>query len=276
MPNENRGAVRYNTTLESPLSSLLRSLYLHGVEHCALATAKGYPIYSKDQIVSLLERGNADTKVSDAIALLSSNGFSCLTEQRLMEPLTPVLLVTDRGVELVPAGRIPQPSPEQECTTPDEGTKDLDLPCWWTIPLPLALLTGKKTALNPAAEKLLDGFTLPSFARKKKHPNEFLLELSSKSTKKRMSSSRHFLFTPLEASFFLVQDVSEDLQSAEQMEWLASIGQAFLSDLKCKGISVRQIRSAEYLDEEEKGKHLACIWEEKLLGYVCIDDGQTE
>ena len=77
-------------------------------------------------------------------------------------------------------------------------------------------------------------------------------------------------------SFFLIQEVTEDLQSAEQMAWLASIGQAFLSDLKCKGISVRQIRSPEYTAEEENGRRLACIWEEKLLGYVCIDNGQTE
>lgn len=276
MPDENRAEVRYNTTLESPLSSLLRSLYLHGVEHCALATSQGFSLYSKDQIVSLLERGNADTKVGDAIALLSSNGFACLAEQRLMEPLTPVLLVTDRGVELVPAGKIPQPSPKQECTAPDEGTADSGLPCWWTIPLPLAFLTGKKPVLNPAADKLLDGFTLPSFARKKKHPTEFLIELGSKSTKKRNTISRHFLFTEVKDSFFLIQEVTEDLQSAEQMAWLASIGQAFLSDLKCKGIPVRQIRSPEYTAEEENGRRLACIWEEKLLGYVCIDNGQTE
>lgn len=149
MSDEHRAEARYNTTLESPLSSLLRSLYLHGVEHCALATAKGFPIFSKDQIVSLLERGNADTKVCEAFALLSSNGFACLTEQRLMEPLTPVLLVTDRGVELVPAGRIPQPSPREEDAAPDEEITDSGLPCWWTVPLPLALLTGKKTLLNP-------------------------------------------------------------------------------------------------------------------------------
>jgi len=276
MSDEHRAEARYNTTLESPLSSLLRSLYLHGVEHCALATAKGFPIFSKDQIVSLLERGNADTKVCEAFALLSSNGFACLTEQQLMEPLTPVLLVTDRGVELVPAGRIPQPSPREEDAAPDEEITDSGLPCWWTVPLPLALLTGKKTLLNPAAEKLLEGYAPSSFGRKKKHPKEFLLELSCKSTKKRKAGSKHFLFTELKDSFFLIQDVTEDLQSADQMAWLASIGQAFLSDLKCKGIPVRQIRSPEYTTEEENGKHLACIWEEKLLGYVCIDDEQNE
>lgn len=277
MANEHRTEGSYNTTLESPLSLLLRSLYLHGVEHCALATANGSQVFSKDQIVSLLERGNADTQVCEAIASLASNGSACLTEQPLMEPLTPVLLVTERGAELVPAERIPQqPSPVEEDAAPDEGQADSGLPCWWTVPLPLAHFTGKKTLLNPAAEKLLEGYAPSSFGRKKKRPKEFLLELSCKSTKKRKAAFRHFLFTELQDAFFLIQDVTDDLQSADQMAWLASIGQAFLSDLKCKGIPVRQIRSPEYTAEEESGKHLACIWEEKLLGYVCIDDEHNE
>ena len=94
--------------------------------------------------------------------------------------------------------------------------------------------------------------------------------------KKEKKEKRQFLYTEIAPSIYLVQDVTEDLRDAEQMAWLASIGQAFISNLKSKGKSVRQIRSPEQPLEEEGGEHVACIWEEKLLGYVCIDDEQTE
>ncbi len=275
MADENKEEIKYNTTIGSPLSSLLRSLYLHGVEQCALASDEGYSVYSKDQIVSLLERGNADTKVSDAIALLSSNTFSGVLEKRLLEPLTPVLLVTDTGVEVVPAGKISHPrSREADATPPEDRTPAF--PSWWEIPLPLADCTGKHPLLNSSAEELLGGFILPSFPRRKRHPGEFLLELQEKNGKKGKRICRQYLFTEVAYPVFLIQDVTEDLRNAERMAWMASIGQAFISDLKCKGKTVRQIRSPECSVEEESGTHLACIWEEKLLGYICIDEGSSE
>lgn len=259
-----------DTTMDSPLSSLLRSLFLYGVEHCAMSGANKNAIYSKEQIVSFMERGNADTKVVEAMEMLSGGCCSGGACHRALGPLAPVLLVTRTGVEVVPAETIPDaPGAKMTGDTPvllEEEPGALKTPEWWGVPLPIAMYSENVPLLNPTAERLFEGISLPRLSRKKRLVKEFLLPVGN----------RQFLFSEVERFIFIVQEVTEDIMNADRMAWMASVGQAFISDLKCKGKSVRQIRSSERPSDYDEGSCLSCIWEDNLLGYLCIDDVSRE
>ncbi|GAB1426880.1 hypothetical protein MASR2M17_03060 [Aminivibrio sp.] len=57
MMSQGRPRPQEGLNLDSSLSTLLRNLYLHGVEHCAPVIRGEYSILTKDQVVSILERG---------------------------------------------------------------------------------------------------------------------------------------------------------------------------------------------------------------------------
>ncbi|MDI9370087.1 MAG: hypothetical protein GX181_02875 [Synergistaceae bacterium] len=267
MPEMDRTGYTNDTTVDSPLSSLLRSLFLHGVEHCVISGADKSAIFSKEQIVSFMERGHADTKVAEAMKRLSSGQLPPGTISKSMGPLTPVLLVTKQGVEVVPAEAIPdEPKKSVEAKAMLEETPALQLPAWWTVPLPIVLCDEGSVLYNHAAEELFEDIALPKLSKKKRLSGEFLIQ----------HGGRQFLFSRIDPAVFLIQEVTEDIKNADRMAWLASIGQAFITDLKCRRRSVRQVRSKNLPAARNEDRCLACIWENAVLGYVCIDNEPEE
>ncbi len=261
--------------LESSLSSLLRSLYLHGVEHCAVACGTECSIISKDQVISILERGHADKKVRDALGMLTSSPGGPLPENTVIEPMTQVLLVTDSKAEVVSVDSLPEIASSTPSLDAHIQTEER-FPSWWNIPLPLVTYIEREPVSNDAARELLAGIDLPPLPRRKKKFHEFILELPAvKKGRKKNKHKRQILFVELSPSVFRIEDVTEELANVEEMAWWASVGQAFVSSVKGKGKGVRHIRSPDH-SVEEIGETLACIWEGQLLGYVCIDEAPTD
>lgn len=268
MRDERRDNSEGSTTIQSPLPVLLRSLYLHGVEYCALAGADRCDVYTKDQIVSLLERGDTDRTVCEAIAQLEPGAFACGRHEGALDSATRVLLVTSTGSEVVAASSIPETKrPKSRKTLAKKAVPAS--PPWWDAPIPLAMCAEKGILLNSAGRRLLAGLSLPPVQGGEAWSDEFILEAAGHGGTG-ASSDRQFLFERLEGTVYLVQDVTEDLRSAGEMAWLASVGQAFISHFKCRGRPVRQVRSAERPADCDPEDCVACIWEGELLGYVCL------
>jgi len=258
MRDERRDNSEGSTTIQSPLPVLLRSLYLHGVEYCALAGADRCDVYTKDQIVSLLERGDTDRTVCEAIAQLEPGAFACGRHEGALDSATRVLLVTSTGSEVVAASLIPETKrPKSRKTLAKKAVPAS--PPWWDAPIPLAMCAEKGILLNSAGRRLLAGLSLPPVQGGEAWSDEFILEAAG-----------HGGTGAASETVYLVQDVTEDLRSAGEMAWLASVGQAFISHFKCRGRPVRQVRSAERPADCDPEDCVACIWEGELLGYVCL------
>lgn len=247
---------RRRTKSESTFSALLRNLYLYSVEYCLFfSPGEGHPVFSKDQIVSILERGYGERKISELAELFPS--FATLDElvkKKMLEASTEILVVRDDEPQVLPVSRISGILLEEA----SEG-----LPLWWNVPVPLFSCAGGKIAVNGCAQKLF-GDISPVQIPHMEGP-EFVFEVSP--------GGGCFLFKEIHPSVFLVEDVSEDMRSAEEMAWWASIGKAFVSKIKGKGKNVRRIEVADSAAMENAGDCLACIWDGKILGYLRVEDG---
>lgn len=255
MMSQGRPRPQEGLNLDSSLSTLLRNLYLHGVEHCAPVILGESSILTKDQVVSILERGHGEKKVRNIPDLLASSG--ALRENRgknLFNDKTPVLTVNEEGFEVLPAGNLTLPT-----CCPSGG----EVPSWWTVPLPLLSLASGKIALNEKARALLGDLPLDSFFDQRPKEREFLIE----------PPSGTFLFREIAPLVYLAEDVSGDVTSAREISWWAAVGRAFVEKLAREG--KRAVRSDWPSAPGDDGEEcLPCLWEGKVLGYLLVRHGQ--
>lgn len=234
-------------TLRSSVLVLLRMLYQMVLDYCVLRSSENMIVFTKDQLVSLIERSSPDLSVGDIPKLVTQGLFKPAPVPG-PENLQ-VLLVGDSGTEV---------STLKEALAPREP----NFPEWWEIPLPLALIAWNRLHFNRMA-LLMFGPDLKRIAvRDLNLPdrNEFLVELEGR------EPPCLFSFRRLEEDIFMLEDCTGDAAAAEEITWWAAVGKAWAEKLEReKRPFLRCEKPAP--DEYET---LPCEWEDRLLGYFCV------
>ncbi len=243
--------------LDSSLSTLLRNLYLHGVEHCAPLIRGESAIFTKDQVVAILERGYGEKKVRDIPELLSSaNIQKKIAGKNLFKDRTSVLAVNEEGCEVLPAGSL-------ALSTPVRPT-GADTPSWWNVPLPLVSVASGKIVLNEKARILLQGVSLNGLLDDLPDEKEFVLE----------PLAGTFLFREIAPQIYLAEDVSADVTSAREISWWAAVGKAFVEKFRGEGKITSRSDVLPSFKPSTGEECLPCLWEGKVLGYLLVRNGQ--
>jgi hypothetical protein len=235
------------------LSELLRDLYLHGIDFCLLySPIEGHPVFSKDQIISVLEKGEGERSISELTTLCSSfSPLEDLLKKNVLCKQEKLFVLKDADLRILPVSSI------VEMSGADIGT---GVPLWWDAPLPLVSWAEGRFSANRKASELLDGITVP-----RGDESEFLRELPG---------GKCFLFREIYPCVFLVDDVSEDMGNAKEMTWWAAVGKAFVSRLRGKGFSVEKMSEAPPSAVDERDEILACVWDDDILGFLKVKDGK--
>ena len=256
MKSRDRQNLQTGLTLDSPLSSLLRNLYIHSLDHCAPLVRGEAAIVTKDQLISILERGHGEKKVRDIPRLLSSSAsLREMVQKNLLKDRTPVLTVDEEGFEILPAANLSLSTwPSRE-----------ELPFWWNAPLPFVAVALGKIILNEKAQSLLGNMPLEKLLGNPPEDKEFVLE----------PSSGTFLFREVAPSIYLVEDVSSDVSSAREISWWAAVGKAFVEKLHTEDKTTERSDVFSALGPGTAEECLPCLWEGKILGYLLVRHEQN-
>jgi hypothetical protein len=281
-------------TTRSNFAVLLRSLYRLGLDYCVLPPGedfRGTIIFTKDQLVSLIERGSPETAITDIpkrvaqglfkpVAILESDssdfldcssgefasgqfaskgGFEDLDELQ-------VLVVDDAGAVVSPLKNL------KKALTP----KAPSFPAWWEAPVPFAMRGKGVLHVNNTA-MLMFGADLKRLAAGDfPDKEEFLVTLEGK------PNSCAVTFRRLEEDIFMLDDCTSDVAAAADITWWAAVGKAWAATLDQENLAYRRCGESEaeaLRAEGEKGEKgekgaktvLPCKWEGELLGYLCIE-----
>ncbi|MDR2174599.1 MAG: hypothetical protein LBO82_01510 [Synergistaceae bacterium] len=257
-------------TPDSNLTEMLRTMYRTGVDHCVMLPSwdfRDYVVFTKDQLVLLIERDSPDVRISDIPRLAAEGAFKpllfsdrpTLPDDADVDPdELPVLVVEDDQVGL---------SSLREAI----ASQAPDLPAWWEAPVPLVMHRRRRIYPNPTAERMF-GEELRELPRDLPEKDEFLVSLRSG------DSPRSLMFRRLEDDIFTLEDCTGDVLAAADIAWWAALGKAWMTILD-KGKRVyRRYEKAEIeeMGEEERAALsaentlISCEWEDGIVGYLCV------
>ena len=232
------------------ISEVLRDLYRHGIDFCLLfSPAMTHPVFSKDQIISVLEKDEGERDVCDLPDLCPS--FSTLYDlvsRKILEGGDKLLAFKEEKLVVLTASSLLDISNEVQ-----------KIPLWWEAPVPFVSWEGGRFLANRTAKKLLGGTSLH-----RGEGSEFFCE---------GPRGKGFLLKEVSPSLFLVDDVSEDIGAAREMAWWAAIGKAFVSKVKACGGRVEEVHGGT-LPEGDPEDFLTCLWDGEILGFLKVDHGK--
>lgn len=232
------------------LSEVLRDLYRHGIEFCLLfSPAMCHPVFSKDQIISVLEKDEGERKVCELPDLCPSfSTLDDLVNRKVLEGEDRLLALKEEELVVLSASSLLKVSREGQKTPP-----------WWKAPVPLVSWAEGRFLANKSAKKLLGGASL-----RRGEGAEFFCE---------GRKGKGFLLKEVSPSVFLVDDVSEDMGAAREMAWWAAIGKAFVSKIEACGGRVEEVDGGA-LPEDDLEDFLTCLWDDEILGYLKVSHGK--
>jgi len=239
----------------STLGEIIRVLYFIALDYCVLRSVDREKLIgiSKDQLIALLERGYSESKVDDVFALAEEKAFKPLKLEELAIELAgvDVLVISEEYGEVMKFA---------------EASVNIgpEYPSWWKVPLPLAILRKKKIVINETASNLpiskpLMNIKIESLPLEQ---NEFFVSL------KENKKTHSVLFKLLDKRVYLIDDVTQDVETASDILWWASVGKAFASKVESEGqVMVKEGEEEDALEIEEK---ITCDWDGKNIGTLCI------
>ena len=235
----------------SSLLVFLRAMYSLMLDYGVYLPDDADPlVFSKEQVVVLVERGKAEALVRD---------LPELAKEGLFRPLDPddAALPEDVGAIVVERHGA-RAATVREAVTPVEP----EYPEWWEAPVPFAMCTRMGMRLNPTAVVMfgadLERLSVTALPEK----DEFIVELEGK------GRPCFLAFRRLEPDIFTLDDCTGDLMEAQDISWWAAVGRAWISKLEADGQSWRR---AETLPADFKGQAWPCEWQGRFLGYLCVD-----
>jgi len=244
-------ALNFNSTL----GEIIRILYSIALNYCILRSMDRDKIIglSKDQLVALLERGYSENKVEDIFDLAESKAFKPLDPEELAVELAQanVLAINEE------CGKIMKFSEANASIEPE-------FPSWWEIPLPLAILLKGKITINETANDLPISKPLLRIKTASLPLNQKEFFVTLKENKK----SHSVLFKRLNNRVFLIDDVTQDVETAGDIVWWASVGKAFASKIESEGKIM--MRDEEEIDQFELEEEILCDWDGKNVGKLSI------
>lgn len=231
---------------DSSLLVCLRAFYSLMLDYGVYLPDDGDPfVFSRQQLVFLVERGEADVPVKDMPSLAGKGWFRPIVGENLDEELD-ALVVGRRGTRVLPIVK---------ALTPGEA----EIPEWWEAPIPFAMSTRAGMKLNTAAIRTFG----PGLKRLKvselPDKEEFIVQLEG-------GTKPVFLaFRRLEPNIFILDDCTGDLVEAQDISWWAAVGRTWVSEIEAGGHTWRRTDSPS-------GSHSwPCEWEGRFLGYLCVD-----
>jgi hypothetical protein len=242
-------------SFNSTLGEIIRVLYFIALDHCILRSIDREKVIgiSKDQLIALLERGYSEKKVDDVFTLV---------EEKALKPLN----LEDLAVELAQTDVLVVSEDYGEIMRFTEASVSIgpEYPSWWKIPLPLAILRKKKIEINEIASSL--SISKPLLAIKIEslplEQDEFFVTL------KENKVTHSVLFKHLDKRVYLIEDVTQDVETASDILWWASVGKAFATRIESAGKAM--VKEGEEGDQFEIDEIISCDWDGKNIGKLCI------
>ncbi len=233
-------------TLRSPVSLLLRVLCAFSCDVVWLDRDAGAFSMEREQIFALLERRGGDMAIQDVPSLVPSGQNDTV---RNMGEGTSVLCI----------------SSEETCVTTlakvrfrqDEGV----YPLWWEIPLPLVRYDGKNVMCNKEARKRFGPRPFIPPAEEGEIRGEYFARSAT-------NDSVIFVLRLLEAEYYTMEDVTEDMKRADDILWWASVGKALTLRMAENGSNVERVPE----NGDVSTGDIPCMWEGKVVGYLKIRD----
>jgi hypothetical protein len=259
-------------TTRSSLTVLLRTLYRMGLDYCVLPPADGFAdviVFTKDQLVSLIERNSSETSIFD---------ISRRVAQGIFKPLA-IFKSDASSSDFVSKGGFAEPEKLQVLVVDEDGANVSSLkealiprapnfPEWWEAPIPFVMYERGKAHINHTA-MLMFGPDLKRIATGDlPDKNEFLVTLEGK------QSPCTVTFRRLEGDIFMLDDCTSDAAAAADITWWAAVGKAWAATLDEEKRSHRRCDDVETEKMESlRADHAIhpCEWEGELLGYFCIE-----
>ena len=271
--------ILFSLSRSSPLLDFLRAMYSLVLDYGVyLGDKNSEPlIFSKDQLVFLIERGQVDLLLKDLPELERAEVIHAIRLEEFASPENiQALIIEKRGVSIgTLAGAF---NPNQT-----------EYPVWWTAPIPFAKCTRDKVKLNPAALSEFGSELERLNAAALPEKDEFIVELEGK-------DKPYFLsFRRLAAGIFTLEDCTGDLVEAQDISWWAGLGRLWINLLEAGGHTWRRLENAKDLEdlklnldldnidlnkaedlekiEAASGAQiLPCEWQDRFMGYLCIEN----
>ena len=258
-------------TCRASLVMLLRTLYRMGLNYCVLPPTGEYAyaiVFTKDQLVSLIERSNSEMFIAEIPKHVI---------QGLFKPVA-IFKSDSSSSDFVSNGGFAEPERLQVLIIEEDGAKVSslkealaprmpDFPEWWEAPVPFAMCGYGKLHINRTALLMfgpdLKRMSIGDIPDK----NEFLVILEGG------ASHCSVTFRRLEGDIFVLEDSTSDITTAEEVAWWAAVGKAWTAALDLEKRAYRRCdeEEAEYLRSEKTLVH-PCEWGGELLGYFCVDN----
>ncbi|HQF92089.1 MAG TPA: hypothetical protein PL162_08465 [Synergistaceae bacterium] len=243
---------------DNTLQEGLRALFLLGADGIQLKGEDGSRIVlAKEHLIVLLERGLGD----ETLGALARHPEWCRPYRESRGALSPEM----RIIQLEPEGR-----PEGDALTELEkfhGDGE-EVPCWWSIPLPLLAQRKDRVMLNRHGQGLFPEASPTLGDVHRALARDHLMSWPDQEGK----SAKTFLLVPLTEEVFLLEDVSSDMALAEDVAWWAAVGKALLAYNEARGYRIRLWRGVasppEFLSNEEA---ISCQWEGQFLGSLVLE-----
>ncbi|MBQ8691643.1 MAG: hypothetical protein IJ520_00670 [Synergistaceae bacterium] len=233
-------------------------------------------IFSKEQLVFLIERGHVDLLLKDLPELERDEIIRAININEFAAPdKIQALIIEKRGVSIgTLAGAF---NPNQT-----------EYPAWWTAPIAFAMCGRNKVKLNPAALNEFGAELERLNAAALPEKDEFIVELEGKDRPMFLS------FRRLAAGIFTIEDCTGDLVEAQDISWWAGLGRLWMNLIEAGGHKWRRLEDASDLknldlnldldnidlnnaDDLERiealsgAQILPCEWQDRFMGYLCIE-----
>ncbi|MCR4817409.1 MAG: hypothetical protein K5841_00450 [Fretibacterium sp.] len=235
---------------DSSLLVCLRAFYSLMLDYGVCLTDDEEPfVFSRQQLVILVEGGEADAPVRDMPSLAGKGRFRPIVGERLDGEMD-VLFMGRRGTRVMSLAK---------ALAPD----DAEIPEWWEAPIPFAMSTRAGMKLNAAAIRTFG----PGLKRLKvsalPDKEEFIVQLEGR------EKPVFLAFRRLEPNIFILDDCTGDLVEAQDISWWAAVGRTWVSEIEAGGNTWRRA------DSPSGSRSWPCEWEGRFLGYLCVDGADT-
>ncbi|MCR5346802.1 MAG: hypothetical protein K6E38_03415 [Fretibacterium sp.] len=231
---------------DSSLLVFLRALYSLMLDYGVYLPDGGEPlIFSKQQMVILVEQGETDTPLKDMPALAGRGLFRPIAAENLDEELD-ALVVTRSGTRVLPL---------LSALNPEEA----ELPEWWEAPVPFAMITRAGMKLNPTAILMFGSGLERLKVSELPDKDEFIVQLEGR------AKPVFLAFRRLEPDIFVLDDCTGDLVEAQDISWWAAVGRTWVSEIEARG------QTWHRADSQSGSRSWPCEWEGRFLGYFCVD-----
>ena len=235
---------------DSSLLMCLRALYSLMLDYGVYLPDGEEPlVFSKQQMVFLVERGESDSPVKNMTALAGKGQFRPLVAEDLDEDVD-VLVVGRRGTRVLPLFKALNPV-------------EAESPTWWDAPIPFAMSTRTGMKLNAAAIRTFGSGLERLKVSELPDKDEFIVQLEG-------GTKPVFLaFRRLEPNIFVLDDCTGDLVEAQDISWWAAVGRTWVSEIEASGQTWRRT------DSPSGSRSWPCEWEGRFLGYFCVEGPGT-